>query len=314
MAAVSVLMSVHNGESFVADSLCSVLDQTFRDFEIIVVDDASVDATMEILHRFSDSRLKIIPLNSNVGLVDALNLAAEHATAPLLARIDADDLWAPEKLGLQVKAFQEDLDLVLLGTCFEYIDGRGRVFRTQSIPSDSLAISNSLRQVGNLLCHASIMMRADIFRKVGGYRKLAGRYSQDYDLWLRLIEFGRVSCLPERLTKYRCHEEMLSVTRLPMQRRAAEIYKILGAQRRVGGDENLACAEAFVERDRVGIRNRLAGDYLRWMELFWQMGRRDFAWLMLWSAMKTSPFGLAALRGLSFILAELFQSSRSKEK
>ncbi len=282
---------MHNGAPHVAEAVASVLGQSGVTLELVVVDDASTDDTLGILRRFEDPRMILLPLQRNVGLVDALNLAASRASAPLLARIDADDVWLPGKLQAQVAEFAQRPSLVLLATAFQYIDAKGRVFRSEGVRTDPNALREALCQEGNQLCHASVMMRAEAFRAVGGYRKLAGRYAQDYDLWLRLLERGEVACLPEVLTQYRCHEEMLSVTRLPMQRRAAEIYRVLASQRRTGRCEDLGQAEHQVDANPGVLKDRLANDYLRWMDLFRGMGREDFARTMLWSALRSSALG-----------------------
>lgn len=302
---VSILMSVHNGERYLRESIDSVLSQTGCEFELILVDDASTDSTSVILAGYQDTRLKIIPLSNNVGLVDALNLAARNAQGVLLARMDADDLYLPNKLATQYARFQSEPDLVFLATGFEYFDEHSRVFDIAHAQTGDAALRAALLNEGNQFCHASIMMRTDAFHSVGGYRKLAGRYSQDYDLWLRLMEVGSIDAIAEPLVRYRVHADMLSITKLPMQRRAAEIYKYLARQRNAGQVENLAKAEQTVDACKTASQEALAKDYLRWNTLFHRMGQHRKAGLMLLKAIKTAPFS-------RLIRSEIMKSIRSR--
>lgn len=284
-------MSVHNGEMYLREAIDSVLAQEdCCEFELIVIDDASTDSTSKILHAFNDDRLIIISVKENVGLVNALNLAAEKASGQLLARMDADDAYLPSKLSKQCARFATEPELVFLATGFEYFDEASKVFDVVYAQSDDRVLRSALMNEGNQFCHASIMMRADAFRAVGGYRKLAGRYSQDYDLWLRLMEVGKIDALPEPLVRYRVHADMISITKLPLQRRAAEIYKCLAKQRSVGEIEDIARAELELLSSSADQKEALAKDYLRWNHLFHRMGQHSKARLMFIKAAITAPF------------------------
>lgn len=286
---VSVVMSVFNGEQFLRRTLDSIFSQTFAAFELIVVDDASTDRTPDLLSSCSDNRLRVLTVNPNVGLVDGLNLAIRHAQGQYLARLDADDLSYPERLRRQFERFGTNPELVLLGCDFDYIDANDNVFHTARLKHGNAELQMALQTEGNQFCHASVMMRADAVRQVGGYRKLAGRYSQDYDLWLRLSQLGSIENLDEVLVGYRCHAEMLSIKKLPLQRRAAEVYKVLARQRREGVPEDIAAAERSVDADGSELKNAIAGDYLRWSDLYQRMGELQSARQMFWQALRTAP-------------------------
>lgn len=282
-------MSVFNGERFLSRTLASIFSQTFASFELIVVDDASTDRTPEILSDCSDGRLRVLRVNANKGLVDGLNLAIDHAQGRYLARLDADDLSYPERLRRQFDRMEFDPRLVLLGCDFDYIDAHDRVFHTARLKHGDVELQQALQTEGNQFCHASVMMRTEAVRRVGGYRKLAGRYSQDYDLWLRLSQLGSIENLDEVLVGYRCHGEMLSIKKLPLQRRAAEVYKALAHQRKAGTPEDLAAAERTVDALGAGLKNAIAGDYLRWSDLYQRMGERQSSRQMFWKALRTAP-------------------------
>lgn len=299
---VSVLMSVFNGEAYLQDAVDSVLSQTGVGLELIVVNDASTDRSLEILRSCTDSRLRVIDLTENVGLVAALNKAAASAQGELLARLDADDLYRAGKLKAQVDAFKLDAELVLLGTAYELMAEDGKVFSRAPACRPRQVLLEGLQETGNQICHSSAMFKRSVFEQLGGYRALAGRSAQDYDLWLRMSEKGAVDCLPEFFVGYRCHGDMISIKKLPQQRRAAEIYKHLGMQRRQGKAENLAEAERQVDAAPSHLNDLLAGEYLRWADLFHSMGRPSMRRQMLITAIRRSPFGKTIRTRLANVL------------
>ena len=287
---VSVLMSVYNGQEFLNEAIDSILKQTYQNFELIIINDASTDKTPEILRAVTDDRLRIITMRTNVGLVDALNFALTEAKGSLIARMDADDISQPERLALQVKEMSSDPSLVLLGTSVEYIDAHGRLLRIENFNTDNTALQRILAEEGNHFCHSSVMLRAEAVRKVMGYRSLAGRYAQDYDLWLRLAEVGTVANLPEPLLRYRVHEGQLSLKKLVPQRRAAEIYKVIARQRRLTGREDYHAAVKEVDSRKRALRHAVVDDLLRWCDLFARMGQTDRVFFMQLRALLIAPF------------------------
>ncbi len=204
-------MPVRNGEAWLGAAIESVLGQTLADFELIVVNDGSTDATPDIISALSgrDERIITIGQPRQLGLVKALNAALAVARAPFVARLDADDMALPERLMCQTRCFDEQPDLVLLGSWAERIDDRGRrtgALRPETDPA-RLAVVLSTR---NPLVHSSVMMRTALVKKLGGYRE-AFLGAEDFDLWLRLSEHGAVAILPQILVRYRVHGN--SVTR-----------------------------------------------------------------------------------------------------
>lgn len=266
MPEVSVLMAVYNGERFLEESVLSLLAQSFRNFELLIIDDASRDRSPEILASFRDSRIKIVTLPQNSGLVEALNIAAAQASAPLLARMDADDIAHPDRLRRQVACFSERPSLVLLGTAFNIVNAQGQQIGEQPVQTGSAALSAALLH-SNQFAHPTTMFRADAFRACGGYRALAGRHAQDYDLWLRLADAGEVDNLNLPLLQYRVHENQISIDRILSQREASETYRQLALQRKGGRAEDLAAAQAHVAKLQPKIRAACAKELL-------QMGAR----------------------------------------
>lgn len=200
---VSVVMPVHNGENYLGEAIESILGQSFRDFEFIVVDDGSIDRSCAIARSYADSRIRVLSAPHR-GLVQALNLGLREARGDLVARMDADDISHHDRLERQVEHLRRGPDTVLVGTWVEYIDDEGRSegeVQTMPVYDDDLRVALF---DGNEFAHGSVMMRRSAAMAVGGYR---GQFltAEDYDLWLRMNEIGRIANLPEPLYKLRWH-------------------------------------------------------------------------------------------------------------
>ena len=222
---VSVIMPVRDGARWIVAACRGVLEQSLADFELIVVDDGSTDETPGIVEDLAraDARVRLIRQNPK-GLVGALNHAIALARAPLLARLDADDIALPGRLERQATILDHDPGLVLLGGWARKIDENGRLIGDLRPPSEPDRLMAILER-GNPLIHSSIMMRAEAVRQVGGYREVC-RHAEDYDLWLRLAEIGGVAVLPEAMIEYRVHER--GVTR---QHRLSQCFSARLARR-----------------------------------------------------------------------------------
>lgn len=193
---VSVLMSVHNGAPWVRDAVTSVFAQTLADLELIVIDDGSTDATPELLASLRDPRLRV-ERRARQGLTLALNRALELGRAPLLARLDADDLALPERLERQRQYLDAHPDVGLLGTGAREVDPSGREVGIVRPPADDEAIRRALIRA-NPFVHSSVVMRRAALDLVGGYDP-SFPVAQDYDLWMRLARVTRLANLPEPL-------------------------------------------------------------------------------------------------------------------
>jgi GT2 family glycosyltransferase len=202
---VSVVIPVMNGEAWLAAAIESVLFQTLTDFELIIVDDGSTDASPDIIAamRARDARIRAVRQPRQLGLVRALNAALAVARTPLLARLDADDLALPQRLAVQVRQFSERPDLVLLGSWAEKIDDSGRRIGEARPEPDPGRLALILQR-RNPFVHSSVMMRTAVVKRLGGYRE-AFLGAEDFDLWLRLSERGVIANLPETLVRYRVH-------------------------------------------------------------------------------------------------------------
>ena len=208
--AVSVLMSVWNGAPWVRDAVESVLRQTAADLELIVIDDGSTDGTPALLAALSDPRLRV-ERQPRRGLTRALNRGAGLATAPLLARLDADDVALPERLARQRAFLDAHPEIGLLGAGAREVDVAGREIRVIRPLERDATIRRALIR-GNPFVHSSIMMRRSILERVGGYDETLA-VAQDYDLWLRMSEVTRMANLGEPLVVRRLLPERVSALR-----------------------------------------------------------------------------------------------------
>ncbi len=194
--AVSVLMSVRNGAPWVREAVESVLRQTASDLELIVIDDGSVDATATLLAAIGDSRLRV-EHQPPAGLTPSLNRAVSLARAPLLARLDADDVALPERLARQRRFLDAHPDVGLLGTGAREVDAAGRDVARVIPPADDAAIRRALIR-HNPFVHSSVLMRRSAVSRAGGYDPSLP-VAQDYDLWMRMSRVTRLANLPEPL-------------------------------------------------------------------------------------------------------------------
>ena len=208
--AVSVLMSVRNGAPWVDEAVKSVLAQTASDLELIVIDDGSGDATADLLAAITDVRLRV-ERQSPRGLTPSLNRALALARAPLLARLDADDLAHPERLARQRAFLDVHREVGLLGTGAREVDASGREIRVVSPPADDAAIRRALIR-RNPFVHSSIMMRRSVLDEVGGYDERLP-VAQDYDLWMRVSRVARLANLTSPLVVRRLLAGRVTATR-----------------------------------------------------------------------------------------------------
>jgi glycosyltransferase involved in cell wall biosynthesis len=239
--AVSVLMTVYNGEPWLEEAVESVLGQTFADFEFIAVNDGSTDRTGTILDARRDPRLKVVH-QSQAGQTRSLNRSLRLATAPLLARIDADDVALPERLARQVAFLEANPGVGLLGTGCHEISPAGEILRTISPPADDVAIRRALIR-WNPFIHSSVVFRREAVEAAGPYDERFA-VAQDYDLWLRMSRVTRMANLPEPLVLRRLAPGQLSSARDSTRLRDEVVAKLRALR---SGTYPLWCAAFLVK-------------------------------------------------------------------
>lgn len=215
---LSVIVSAYNSEAYVREAIQSVLSQRFRDFELIVIDDGSKDATGDVLQEFADGDARVrLVRRANKGLTVSLNEALAMSCGRYVARMDADDVSLKTRFEKQLAYLEANPDCVLLGTGVILIDPLGVPLVEGGLVCEHDEIDRELlKGRGGALYHPSVMMRRDALARVGGYREEFNN-SEDLDLFLRLAEIGQMHNLREPLLHYRRHPESVNHTRFENQ-------------------------------------------------------------------------------------------------
>ncbi len=200
----AMLMTVYNGGRFLRPAVESVLASRFSDFEFVIVDNVSTDGSREYLQSLIDPRIRVIANEQNLGQTGALNVGLREVRAPFVARLDADDINLPDRMGLQVEALEKDRSLALIGGQTVAIDETGRpLFRTR-FPTSWETIRSRLT-LQNCFDHSSVMFRRDAALADGGY-PADFAVSQDFALFSRLMRADhRLINLPATMSKVRMH-------------------------------------------------------------------------------------------------------------
>jgi hypothetical protein len=195
----------HNAEAFLAPAIRSILEQTFSDFELIIVNDGSHDSSGAIIAGFAATDSRIVSVDQeNAGIAETLNRAIALARSPLLARMDADDIALPRRFELQHRAFARRPELAALGSLARVIDEAGRIIGASYAPIGQRQIAKAALTYCPLT-HPSVMMRRQPLEHVGRYRTHY-EAAEDYDLWLRLLDAGyALDNLNHMLLDYREH-------------------------------------------------------------------------------------------------------------
>lgn len=198
---VTVLMSVYNGERFLKEAIDSILNQTYQDFEFLIIDDGSNDGSREIIQTYKDQRIRFVNNEGNIGLTASLNKGLKLAQGQYIARMDADDVSFPQRLQMQVEFLDRNHEVALLGAWAEVVDDNGKIINTWRYPTKDCALRWRLL-TRNCLVHSSAIYCKDKVLDVGGYNS-AITYAQDYELWTKLTAIAQIRQLPQVLIRHR---------------------------------------------------------------------------------------------------------------
>jgi len=218
---LSIIMGTYNSEKYISEAVDSILKQTFTDFEFIIVDDGSVDKTASILKNFcqKDSRIKVLWQKENIGLARSLNRALNIAKGKYIARMDADDIALKERLEREIEFLEKNEDYSIVGTGCYFLNSKGEIFGEKIFPIYDKDIKKELLK-GNAFLHSSVMIKREIMAKFGGYDEKF-KFSQDYDLWLRMMNHCKMHNLPEKLMVKRFHYRCLTIEKKKEQSKYA---------------------------------------------------------------------------------------------
>ena len=220
MATLSVILPVRNAERYVAATVRSVLEQTYRDFECIIIDDASSDRSLDILRRIDDPRIRLVTNDPHLGLIKTLNKGLAMATGRYIARCDADDVSDARRFERQMAFLEQHPAVGVLGTNVWLIDADGRVTGTaHHFPCAPIDMDVRLRW-GSPFYHSSVVFRKDLVERAGGYPE-TWPHIEDYALWLRLFRDTQFANLTQRLVCYRIHSASVTGQHHVTQREGA---------------------------------------------------------------------------------------------
>lgn len=294
---ISVLMPAYNCEAYVLEAVSSILSQSFADFELLAIDDGSTDSTRRLLESVHDPRLRLVSNDHNIGLIDTLNRGLELASGRYVARMDADDISAPERLEKQVQFLDAHPDVHVLGTMVNLINEQGKVFGAiAGYPKDADEIHRYLLRECCLI-HPSVMFRKDAVLAVDGYSASA-RHAEDYDLWLRLSDHHKIANLPDKLVSYRMHRNQVSIRNLATQHQVAQHCRMEALKRRSTLGEDVSEAVRIVYAGPWGrlraAECTLGRDYLNWARIYRWMKHPHMALRLALKAVLHSPFSATA--------------------
>lgn len=226
---ISIVLPVYNAERYLNECLYSILNQTYPNFELIVVNDGSTDNSVDVINRYKDKRIKII--ENEHDFIKSLNLGIKHANGEYIARMDADDIMLSHRLETQFNYMESNPEVAICGSWAESFGARNYIMKTHVNHHD--IVSGLLLR--NLLFHPTIMMKCNCIKKHSGYPDLyKQKYpcAEDYKLWTDLaVEKCQFANIPEVLLKYRLSENQATSVRKKEMLQASLQIRIEYAER-----------------------------------------------------------------------------------
>lgn len=230
---VTVLLPVYNAAGFIAQTIESILAQTFTDFELLLINDGSSDESVKIIEQFNDSRIRLVLNERNLGLIETLNRGAALARGKYIARMDADDVALPQRLEKQVAFLNQHSGIHIVAAFVDFINTDGEVtgsWSTDRAANTEAAIQAMMPQT-NCIAHPAVMIRTETLRQF--LYSPAQKGAEDYDLWLRLLAAGkRIAKIEEVLLHYRIHLASITVqlkAAVPLEKRLLRIKRKFAA-------------------------------------------------------------------------------------
>lgn len=205
---VTILMPVYNGETYLKQAIESILNQTFKDFEFLIINDGSTDKSVEIIESYHNPRIRLIHNKKNLGVVASLNKGIELTQGEYIARMDCDDISLPQRFEKQVIFMENHPEIGVCGTAFKIIDQKGNLISLNKFPVGPWLIKWLLHFFCPL-AHPTVIMRTSLVKRAGGYN-IRAIHCEDYDLWIRLSSITELTNLNNILLNLRKHEQNIS--------------------------------------------------------------------------------------------------------
>lgn len=254
---VSVVMSVYNTEAYLKESIDSILNQTYKNFEFIIINDGSTDKSLAIIQSYNDRRIVVLN-QKNTGLAKALNNGIAIASGKYIARMDADDIAMPNRLDLQVAFLESNADYVIVGSNAAFIDVNGEYLYTSKFPitNEQMALTLPLSP----FFHSSTMFQKKGFEECNGYNEEIKHYFEDRILWNKMAKLGKLYNIDIALIKYRIVPTGISNRSKKMGAIFNEICNKIISTDKVD-DKDVIILESITER--LPVNQKLANYYLR---------------------------------------------------
>ena len=233
---ISVVMSNYNTPiKYLKESVDSVLDQTYSNFEFIIIDDGSTDDSLEFIKSYDDPRIKLIINEKNIGLTKSLNKGLDAAQGEFIARMDSDDICYSERFEKQIEYMKEHTDTIVCGTWAELIDENN----TPSNADWTCKAINDMEQyrINLLFCnypviiHPSVIFNHDMLNKYGIRYNESCKYAQDYEMWVQCSKYANCFIIQESLLQYRMHDTSITCAKRDYQKEC--VFQIVQDQLRV---------------------------------------------------------------------------------
>ncbi len=280
---VSVTMVTRNVEQFLQEAIDSILGQTFRDFEFIIVDFGSTDNSKSIISNCAatDRRIRFHEI-PHCGLAEARNEACSRAQGKYIAIMDADDVSLPNRLLWEVEFMEAHPEVGVTGGAVECINAAGRVLTTWRNPTENRMIQQAFSERCPL-CQPTVLMRRDAFAGVGGYRAPFAP-AEDYDLWLRIAEHSQIANLEEVVLKYRIHPHQVSLRKRTQQTLGVLAARVSASRRRNGFPDPLDSVTEITPELLAGLgatktmqQRQLVSDLREWVRYLCDAGEYSAA-------------------------------------
>lgn len=290
-------MAVYNEADRLPATLESIRQQTFKDFELIIVDDGSTDSTWQILSGLDQPLLRIHRNIPNKGITPSLSYALSLARGKYIARHDAQDISTPDRFQKQARYLDSHPKVAAVGAQVDWIDSSDAVMHHVDYPTTNADITKHLTSE-NVLPHGAVMIRKSALDSVEGYR-VAFRLAADYDLWLRLSKKHQLANLPDTLYRLQFTPRMVSVTRRAEQEAYAALARQLAAERKQHDTEHTnleqaaaAIRQQYEEANFFTRRSQQAQNYLFWAEHLskWGGSASGYVWPLITQALMAWPF------------------------
>ena len=224
MPIISVILPAYNASKTISEAIDSILSQSFKDWEMLVINDGSIDNTKDIIQGYTDSRIKYIENEGNKGLVYSLNRGISLSQGVYIARMDADDICYPDRLAKQVSFMNAHPSVIVCGTQIEYFGSKLSNYRKLRFPCKNKELKSKLA-ISTCFAHPTVLIRRIVLEKNNIKYDDNFKNAEDFSLWIDLSPFGEFANLPEKLLKYRISDFQISQPNNPITEKSVLVCR-----------------------------------------------------------------------------------------